>query len=178
MRARLAVLLAAGTAALGGCAYGGPFGGISVGMGYGSGYGGYYGGYGGYDCYDPYSPYGGAYGGYGGYDRYGFPVGGAGYGDCGYGNPYWGWYGDYYYPGTGYYVYDRYRRPHRWDDRQKRYWTERRERAMSSSMQAGQRPQEPQANWSGFERRDDAAGRRDRRPGRDRTGDQPKTDTP
>lgn len=38
---------------------------------------------------------------------------------------YFGWYGDYYYPGTGYYVYDRYRRPHRWNDGQQRYWYDR-----------------------------------------------------
>src|SRR5688500_14324895 len=41
-------------------------------------------------------------------------------------NPYWGWYGDYYYPGSGIYVYDSYRRPYRWDDRQRIYWTQRR----------------------------------------------------
>ena len=40
------------------------------------------------------------------YDR---RYGGYGYG---YGSPYYGWYDNYYYPGTGYYVYDTYRRPH------------------------------------------------------------------
>ena len=71
-----------------------PYGysGVSVGVGNG-GYGGY-----GYDGY-----------GYGGYGGYGYP----GYGDYGgYGYPsYWGWYDNYYYPGTGYYVYRRDRRP-------------------------------------------------------------------
>ena len=38
------------------------------------------------------------------------------------GDPYWGWYGDYYYPGTGYYVYDRHNRRHRWNDAQRGYW--------------------------------------------------------
>ena len=37
-------------------------------------------------------------------------------------DPYWGWYGDYYYPGTGYYVYDRNNRRHRWNDHQRGYW--------------------------------------------------------
>lgn len=72
------------------------YGGLSV--GYGSP--GYYGGYGGY--YDGFGDYGA------------------------FGSPYWGWFGDYYYPGTGYYVYDRYRRPHRWTDSQRNYWERRR----------------------------------------------------
>ncbi|MDQ2879366.1 MAG: hypothetical protein M3R41_09870 [Pseudomonadota bacterium] len=37
-------------------------------------------------------------------------------------DPYWGWYGDYYYPGTGYYVYDRDHRRHRWNDDQRGHW--------------------------------------------------------
>ena len=154
MRARLAILVA-GSVALGGCAYGyGGYGsGFSVGVGYGSGYGGY-GGYGGY--YNPYCSYGYGsyglgYGGYGGYDRYGFPYGGTGYGSCGYGfgSPYFGWYGDYYYPGSGYYVYDRYRRPHVWTDSQKRYWTERRNRILSDGKVKEQALRE---NWTGFDR--------------------------
>ena len=101
-----AIALVAGLG-LGGCAYGpyGSYGGLGV--GYGNGY------------YDPY--YGGGY--YGaGYSRYG-----SGYG-YGYGAPYYGWYDGFYYPGTGYYVYDRYRRPHRWSDTQRRYWESRRNR--------------------------------------------------
>jgi len=37
-------------------------------------------------------------------------------------DPYWGWYGDYYYPGTGYYVYDHSNRRTRWNDTQRGYW--------------------------------------------------------
>ncbi len=165
MHARLAVLIMAGSAVLGGCAYGyggygSPYGGVSVGVGYGGGYGGY-GGYSGYGgCYDPYS----AAGGYGGYDYYGYPSGGYGYGSCGYGgygaygygDPYYGWYGDYYYPGSGYYVYDRYRRPHVWNDTQKRYWTERREQALKSGGASRQSAPPPAENWSGFDRRNRA----------------------
>ena len=40
-------------------------------------------------------------------------------------NPYWGWYGGYYYPGTGIYIYDRHRRPRVWNDRYRRYWSDR-----------------------------------------------------
>ncbi|HEX8240291.1 MAG TPA: hypothetical protein VF574_11180 [Allosphingosinicella sp.] len=77
------------------------------------------------------------------YDDYGYGYGGVsvGYGsycdpywdDCYYGRgggyaPWYGWYGDYYYPGYGIYVYDRYRRPHRWNDDHRRYWEGRRSR--------------------------------------------------
>ena len=98
-----AIALVAGLG-LGGCAYG-PYGGLGVGYG-SNGY------------YDPY--YGGGY--YGaGYS----PYGGYGYG---YGAPYYGWNDGFYYPGTGYYVYDRYRNPYRWSDAQRRYWESRRAR--------------------------------------------------
>lgn len=40
--------------------------------------------------------------------------------------PYYGWYGDYYYPGTGIYVYDRYRVGRRWSDADRAYWQSRR----------------------------------------------------
>lgn len=46
--------------------------------------------------------------------------------NAGYGDPYWGWYGDYYYPGTGIYVYDRYRHRSTWNDAQRGYWEGRR----------------------------------------------------
>ena len=84
-----ALAIAAGVG-LSGCAYG-PYGGLGVGVGYGNGYDGYYGN--------------GYYGG-------GYPYGYAGYNSpygYGYGSPYYGWNNGYYYPGTGYYVYDRYR---------------------------------------------------------------------
>jgi hypothetical protein len=61
-----------------------------------------------------------------------------GYGNNGYYDPYYsrygsryasyspyGWYDGYYYPGAGYYVYDRYRNPYYWNDYQRRYWTVR-----------------------------------------------------
>jgi hypothetical protein len=130
-RLRLAALAAASGIALSGCVYGmygdpygngyGSYGGLSV--GYGSGYGGY--GYG-----SPYG-YGGYYGGYGGYDPF-------------------GWYGDYYYPGSGIYVYDRYRNRHRWSDDQQRYWSQRRQEWQSHSgttTTTGTRE-----NWSGWDR--------------------------
>jgi hypothetical protein len=65
-------------------------------------------------------------------------------------DPYWGWHGGYYYPGTGYYVYDRYRRPFRWTDAQRRYWTERRERAQT--VPEPQQNQTLRPNWSDFTR--------------------------
>lgn len=102
---RTAALALVAGIGLSGCAYG-PYSGLGVGVGYGDGYG-----YG-----DPY------YGGYG----YG-----AGYG---YGDPYYGWYDGFYYPGTGYYVYDRYRRPYRWTDSQRRYWEVRRDRARRNGV--------------------------------------------
>lgn len=108
-----ALALVAGVS-LAGCAYG-PYGG--VGVGYNNGY------------YDPYyngSYYGGRY--YSG--GYGYPYGGYGYG---YGAPYYGWYNGFYYPGTGYYVYDRDRRAHRWTDAQRRYWERRRAGSTTTS---------------------------------------------
>ncbi|HYG30711.1 MAG TPA: hypothetical protein VD887_10915 [Allosphingosinicella sp.] len=76
-------------------------------------------------AYDGYG-YGGGYAsvGYGGYcDPY--------YDDCyggGYGDPWYGWYDGYYYPGFGFYIYDQYRRPFRWNDNHRRYWESRRHR--------------------------------------------------
>jgi len=114
-------LIAAGSLALGGCAYGN-YGGLGFGVGYGGGYGSY-----GYA-----SPY---YGGYGYNDAY--------YGS--FGAPYYGWYDNYYYPGTGMYVYDSYRRPHVWSDRQRSYWTSRQQ---SVSSKTG--TQSLSTNWSAF----------------------------
>lgn len=150
MRARLAILLA-GSAALGGCAYGyggyGPYGGMSVGVGYNSGGyydDGYYGGYGGYGGAYPYGPYGS-------YTN-----------NIGY--PYYGWYDNYYYPGVGTYVYDSYRRPHVWNDRQQRYWSTRRQQVLSHDRTRveGNRTQATtntavRENWSGFNRRDNGS---------------------
>ena len=132
MRIPYLSLVAAGALALGGCAYG------DLGMGLGYGYGSpYYGdGYG--------SPYYGA--GYYGSPYYGGSYyGGLGYG--GFGSPF-GWYDNYYYPGTGYYVYDSYRRPHVMTTTQRAYWT-RRSPALRTSSTTRVRP-----NWSGFNRHD------------------------
>jgi hypothetical protein len=134
MRIPYISLLAAGALALSGCAYG------DLGLGIGSGYGGYYGSSYGY----PYGPYGG-YGTYPGY-----------YGGFGYGTPYYGWYGDSYYPGTGIYVYDSYRRPHVWNDRQRHYWTSRQQSVRTSGTSTTR-----QQNWSGFDRHERHS-RRDR----------------
>lgn len=38
----------------------------------------------------------------------------------------YGWYDGYYYPGNGYWLYDRRGTRHRWSERQKRYWEQRR----------------------------------------------------
>jgi hypothetical protein len=120
MRIPFISLLAAGMLALGGCAYDS----YGMGLGYGGGYGYGYGDYG----------YGGPY-----YGDYGY----------GYGAPYFGWYDDAYYPGTGIYVYDSYRRPHTWSDRQRSYWTSRRQATSSSSGKSVNYRE----NWSGFNRR-------------------------
>jgi hypothetical protein len=59
--------------------------------------------------------------GYGGYAP-GY-YGGGGYG---YAPSYFGWYDNFYYPGTGAFVYDRYRRAYPWNDGQRAYWEGRR----------------------------------------------------
>ena len=117
MRIPYISLAAAGALALGGCAY------DTYGSPYGYGYG-------------PYSSlsvgvgYGGGYGGY--------------YGGYGY-DPF-GWYGDYYYPGSGIYVYDSYRRPHRWSSSQRDYWTSRRSHWQNHSGTTW-----TGSNWSGYD---------------------------
>ena len=143
MRIPYISLVAASAMALGGCAYDG----LGLGMGYGDGYGPY--GYSGYGYGSPY--YGGSY-----YGGYGSPYYGSGlsyglsYGNYygGLGSPY-GWYDDYYYPGTGYYVYDSYRRPHAMTTTQRTYWSSR-SPALRTSSTARTRVQ---PNWSGFDRR-------------------------
>jgi hypothetical protein len=112
-------LIGAAAVALSGCAYGGFGNGLGVGVGYNSGYGyspyGSYGSYGGYGYNPYYSAYGSPYFGYG--SRYNYGYGGYG----GYG----GWYNGYYYPGTGYYVYDRDRNRRRISDAERAYWRQR-----------------------------------------------------
>lgn len=98
----------------------------------GYGYGGVDVGYGSSGYYDQ--------GGYGYGGGYGTGYYGAGYGGL---SSYYGWYGDYYYPGQGIYVYDRYRRPFRWNEGQQRYWQGRRGRYANGQVRG---------NWQGFNR--------------------------
>ena len=77
--------------------------------------------------------------GYGGYPGYYDGYYGGGYGP--YYGSYFGWYGGFYYPGTGFYVYDQYRRPYRWNGAQQRYWQGRLN---------GYRGQRGGAEWRGF----------------------------
>lgn len=117
MRIPYISMLAAGSLALGGCAYG------DLGVGYGNPY--YGNGYG--------SPY------------YGYGYGSSYYG--GLGTPYYGWYDNYYYPGSGYYVYDRYRRPFAMTTTQRTYWSTR-----SPALRVSGTRTRVRENWSGFNR--------------------------
>ena len=117
----LSLSLVAGAAlALSGCAYNG----LGLGVGYGSPYG--YASYGsGYDRYG-YNPYGYRYG----YNPYGYGYNGYGYdpfGRYGYGYGYapYGWYDGYYYPGSGYYVYDGNNKRREMTPAERTYWRER-----------------------------------------------------
>ena len=87
---------------------------------------------------------------------------GSGYYGGGYYDPYYspgyypggyGWYDNYYYPGSGYYVYDRGGRRHRWTDGQRRYWEGRR----------GNRPDD--GRWRGPDRDGNWRDRDRNRPG-------------
>lgn len=103
-------LLAIGAAlSLSACGYYGT--GVSV--GYNAGYGyddGYYG-----DYYD--DGYGYGYGS-SRYDVFGDPYFSGRYGYT----PYYGWYNNFFYPGTGYYVYDRRGSRYGFNDDQRRFW--------------------------------------------------------
>lgn len=72
------------------------------------------------------------------------------YGTSGYADSYFGWYDDYYYPGVGTIIYDRYGSRHSWDRRHRRYWESRRGLA------------DRRADWGGYHRGDDGI-YRDRR---------------
>ena len=135
-RLRLAALAVVSGIALSGCAY------DMYGDPYGYGYAPY-GGYGGVSI-----GYYGGYGGYGGYGYGGYPYGGFGYGYGGY-DPF-GWYGDFYYPGAGIFVYDRYRHRHVWNDDQRRYWEHRGTQWRNHSGTTGATV--TTQNWSGFDR--------------------------
>lgn len=118
-RLRNVALIAAASLGLTACAYDDGYGYGGVSMGWGNGYGGYG------------DPYYGDYGyGYGGYGGYGYPS-------------YYGWYSGFYYPGSGYWVYDRGGHRHRWNDHQRRYWEGRR------GNNQGHRE-----NWGGYNRGD------------------------
>ena len=107
-RALRPALLAGLVAGLSGCAYGG----LGVGAGYyGDGYvnGGYANGY---DC-DPYAPF----------DDYYACDSGYGFSNIGFGG---GWYDNFYYPGYGYYVFDRVGTRHQMRNNDRRYWAHRR----------------------------------------------------
>lgn len=71
-----------------------------------------------------YNPYGSDGGDYGYDDGYYGNGGGGYYGAASVGH---GWYDNYYYPGNGYYVYDRAGARHRMRDQDRRHWLERRE---------------------------------------------------
>jgi hypothetical protein len=133
MRTRVALLAIAGSALLGGCAdygYGyGPYSGVSIGVGYG----GYY----------PYDY------GYGGWGYSPFDYGGW------WGDPYFGWYDGGYYPGVGIYVYDSYRRPHRWNEAQEHYWTQRQQSVTTTATTRTGHEPTFRENWSGFNRHTD-----------------------
>src|SRR3546814_1750331 len=50
---------------------------------------------------------------------------------------YGGWYDGYYYPGSGYYVYNRSGHRQRWSEGQRRYWEGRREARRSEERRVG-----------------------------------------
>jgi hypothetical protein len=97
-----------------------------------------------------YDGYGGVNVGYGPgyYDDYSGPYGYAPY----------GWYDGYYYPGSGYWLYDRGGTRHRWSDHQRRYWEQRRDHAGQWNGQTT-RPWRPemrdQRRWNGRDRQSD-----------------------
>lgn len=72
-------------------------------------------------CAGPFG-YGGISTGYGNYGGYGYPYGSR----YGYMPSYYGWYDNLYYPGAGYYVYDRWGNPYYWSPDHRRYWEDRR----------------------------------------------------
>lgn len=87
-----------------------------------------------------------AYGDYGyGYSSpyYSYGYGTPYYG--GYGTPYYGWYDNFYYPGSGYYVYDSYRRPYAMTTTQRAYWSTR-----SPALRVSGTRTRVRENWSSF----------------------------
>lgn len=129
MRIRNLSLIAGAALAVSGCAYNG----LGMGVGYGNDPYGY--GYGSYG-----SPYGYGYGSPYGYGAsYGSPYYGYGYdpfGRYGYGYGYapYGWNNGYYYPGDGYYVYDRNNKPREMTASEKSYWSKRIAEVMADNI--------------------------------------------
>jgi hypothetical protein len=130
---RTAALAAAAIVGLSACTSPYGYNGVSVGVG-NAGY------------YDPYynDGYGYGYGYDAGYSGYGYPGYGFGYA------PYWGWNDGFYYPGTGYYVYDHHHHRHHWSDAQRRYWQARRDRAVATGTTT--QPVVIRDNWRDFTR--------------------------
>jgi hypothetical protein len=125
-RLHIPLLLVAAAAGLGACSYNDGYGYGGVSVGYGTA--GYCDNYN-YDC-----AFRSGYGDYVGY--------GTGY------DPWYGWYGDYYYPGIGIYIYDRGGRRHRWNDNHRRHWEGRRE-----NWQGRNWNDRRWQNWSGYRSR-------------------------
>jgi len=125
-RLKSAALIVTAALGLSACGYNDGYGYSSVSIGYGNaGYGGGY--------YDD------------GYYDQGYYGRGYGYRDS-----YYGWYGDYYYPGVGIYVYDRYRQRHRWNDGHRRYWEGRRGSFYRNSRGYREDRHELRENWQGY----------------------------
>ncbi len=76
----------------------------------------------------------------------------SGYGSATFAYSYFGWYQDFYYPGIGVHVFDRYGNRHRWSDRHRRYWEG-----------LGYRHRDRRENWDGFSRGNDGLYRDQRR---------------
>ena len=111
MHTKLAILLAASGLSLGACAYDGGYHGASLGTA---------------GWYDADACWNYGWNGWTGWA-------GA------YQPGYCGWYGDYFYPGTGVYVYDRSRTRHRWTTAQQHYWAPRVAQARTSVRPIGRR---------------------------------------
>lgn len=100
-------------------------------------------------------PYGGASVGYGsyGYDPYysGYPYGYAGYG---YGYDPFGWYNGFYYPGTGFWVYDRNHRRRELTPEERAYWNARIEQYVRDKrgLNGPAATSAIKENWSSFNR--------------------------
>lgn len=88
-------------------------------------------------AYDAEYGYAGGYGPGPGAYAYG-PEYDAYYGDPSFYGAGWGWYGDYWYPGSGVFVYDRYGHGRRWSGREQSYWHDH-----------GPRPGGPANPWHG-----------------------------